>query len=247
METRAAEKRAFRLGPITGPAVALSIVWCSLAAAPASADFYRYLDKDGVEVYTNTPNTGSAVAVLREPAKKSRPKRETAAASKTAPTAEVTDNEQEALLPVKGVVTSKVGWRHDPIDGGIRHHNGVDIAVPTGTGVKAIAAGRVVQSGFRGGYGNLVTVEHPDGMTSLYGHNSQLIARVGDQIQAGDTIALSGSTGRSTGPHLHFELWKHGVNITQSYLSTGSGLPEPAGSIRSYLHSDGSIVFTNLR
>jgi len=153
---------------------------------------------------------------------------------------------QEPVLPVNGIVTSGYGWRHDPIDGGIRHHNGVDIAVPTGTKVKAIAAGRVVQSGWRGGYGNLVTLEHGDGSTSLYGHNSQLEVRVGDQVAAGQTLALSGSTGRSTGPHLHFELWRGGSNVTEAYLHNGAGIPEVAGSIRSYLHKDGSLVFTNL-
>jgi murein DD-endopeptidase MepM/ murein hydrolase activator NlpD len=153
---------------------------------------------------------------------------------------------QDPLLPVNGTITSNYGWRHDPIDGGIRHHNGVDIAIPTGTKVKAIAAGRVIQSGSRGGYGNLVTVEHGDGSISLYGHNSQLEVRAGDQVETGQTVALSGSTGRSTGPHLHFELWKNGSNVTEAYLNNGAGIPEVAGGIRSYLHKDGSIVFTNL-
>ena len=154
--------------------------------------------------------------------------------------------DRDSVLPVKGIVTSNVGWRHDPIDGTIRHHNGVDIAVPTGTKVKAIAAGRVVESGPHGGYGNLVSIDHGDGTLSMYGHNSQLEVAIGDQVQAGQTIALSGSTGRSTGPHLHFELWKSGTNVTESYLSTGSGIAEVAGGIRTYLHHDGSIVFTNL-
>ena len=149
-------------------------------------------------------------------------------------------------MPVQGIVTSRVGLRHDPIDGGPRHHNGVDIDVPTGTRVKAIAAGRVVESGARGGYGNLVTIEHAGGMVSLYGHNAQLEVRIGDRVEAGQTVALSGSTGRSTGPHLHFELWKKGVNVTQDYLENGAGIPEVADSIRSYLSRDGSIVFTNL-
>ena len=66
-------------------------------------------------------------------------------------------------------------------------------------------------------------------------------------MEAGLTVAHSGSTGRSTGPHLHFELWNHGSNVTEAYLRNGAGIPEVSGGIRSYLHSDGSIVFTNNR
>ena len=235
---------------------------CVLLAAPAYGDFYRYVGDDGVEVFTNTPTKGG-VRVLREGSRKPAARREAKQGAAGGPasssrdalrgepkqvsTYEPVSSAQGALLPVKGVVTSKVGWRHDPIDGLIRHHNGVDIAVPAGTEVKAIAAGRVVESAMHGGYGNLVTIEHPDGMISMYGHNSQLRVRVGEQVAAGETIALSGSTGRSTGPHVHFELWRRGVNVTEGYLSNGAGVPDMTGSIRSYLHKDGSIVFTNLR
>ena len=220
---------------------------CLLLATRAFGDFYKYIDEDGVETYTNTPTSSSAVKVMREakpkPAAKATAKREPAASPQAeAPPSQV----QGSVLPVRGIITSNVGWRHDPIDGTIRHHNGVDIAVPAGTPVKAIAAGRVVQSGPHGGYGNLVSIEHGDGSLSMYGHNSELEVRVGDQVAAGQTIALSGSTGRSTGPHLHFELWKNGSNLTESYLRTGAGIAEVAGGIRTYLHADGSIVFTNL-
>ena len=221
--------------------------FCILLATSAYGDFYKYLDEDGVETFTNTPTSRSAVRVLREgkpkPAAKATAKREPAATSlaEVLPSADL-----GSVLPVQGIVTSNVGWRHDPIDGTIRHHNGVDIAVPSGTKVKAIAAGRVIQSGPHGGYGNLVTIEHADGMRSLYGHNSRLEVAAGDRVEAGQTIALSGSTGRSTGPHLHFELWKNGSNVTAAYLKNGAGIAEVAGGIRTYLHNDGSIVFTNL-
>ncbi|HJV36234.1 M23 family metallopeptidase [Geomonas sp.] len=230
----------------------LQVALCLLVASCAYGDFYRYTGEDGVEVYTNTPVKGG-VKVMRESSGKSEQKREGARRpevkreAKEAATCEPLSSSQDPLLPVKGVVTSKVGWRHDPIDGAIRHHNGVDIAVAVGTSVRAIAAGRVLESAPHGGYGNLVAIEHPDGSTSLYGHNSQLNVRAGDQVAAGDTIALSGSTGRSTGPHLHFELWRNGSNVTEAYLKTGAGLPDVSGGVRSYLHKDGSIVFTNLR
>ena len=225
---------------------------CVVVATQASADFYRYTGDDGVVIFTNTPTVSGGVKVLREDQPKSKAKRAYKAALTTEPPltalkAEPSFSAQETLLPVNGIITSNVGWRHDPIDGETRHHNGVDIAVPTGTKVKAIAAGTVIHSASRGGYGNLVTIDHGQGMLSLYGHNSELDVRVGDRVEAGQTVALSGSTGRSTGPHLHFELWKNGSNVTQAYLKNGAGIPEVTGGIRSYLHSDGSIVFTNNR
>jgi murein DD-endopeptidase MepM/ murein hydrolase activator NlpD len=219
---------------------------CVLLTGQVYGDFYRYSGEDGVEVFTNTPTSRGAVKVLRE----GKAKRETGKELNRAPSPKSPARlpGQDALLPVNGVITSNYGWRHDPIDGGIRHHNGVDIAVPAGTSVKAIAAGRVVQSASRGGYGNLVSIDHGDGTVSLYGHNDQLLVAVGEQVQAGQTVALSGSTGRSTGPHLHFELWRNGSNVTQAYLEDGAGIPDAdvTGSIRSYLHKDGSLVFTNL-
>jgi murein DD-endopeptidase MepM/ murein hydrolase activator NlpD len=220
---------------------------CVLLTTRAHADFYKYLDENGVETFTNTPTNSAAVRVLREA--KPKPAARTVAKRVTAEfkTEALPFTDQQPVLPVQGIVTSKVGWRHDPIDGTIRHHNGVDISVPSGTKVKAIAAGRVIQSAPHGGYGNLVEIDHGGGMRSMYGHNSQLDVRVGDQVEAGQVIALSGSTGRSTGPHLHFELWRNASNVTEAYLRTGEGVPEVAGGIRSYLHSDGSIVFTNNR
>ncbi|MBC7964074.1 MAG: peptidoglycan DD-metalloendopeptidase family protein [Steroidobacteraceae bacterium] len=229
--------RISRLGRTLLPAVVL----CALSVSPAQADFFRYTGEDGVVTFTNTPTNRGAVRVLREAKLKKQGTKGIKGALKSEPQL----GTQEPLLPVSGTISSNYGWRNDPIDGGMRHHNGVDIAVQTGTSVKAIAAGRVVQSVARGGYGNLVSIDHGDGMVSIYGHNAQLNVSVGDQVEAGQTVALSGSTGRSTGPHLHFELWKNGTNITGTYLKDGAGLPEVAQGIRSYLHSDGSLVFTN--
>ncbi|TGU71351.1 DUF4124 domain-containing protein [Geomonas terrae] len=223
----------------------LPALFCLISKQSAYADFYRYTDENGVEVFTNTPSNKSAVRIIREARK---PKQPNLPARTTAKTASASSEPAgtEGLLPVQGVITSGYGMRHDPIDGGLRHHNGLDIAVPTGTKVKAIAAGTVVESGMHGGYGNLVTIRHADGMVSMYGHNAQLEVKVGDQVAAGQTVALSGSTGRSTGPHVHFELWRNGVNVTRNYLETGAGIPEVADSIRSYVHKDGSLVFTNI-
>jgi murein DD-endopeptidase MepM/ murein hydrolase activator NlpD len=85
-------------------------------------------------------------------------------------------------------------------------HYGLDIAVPTGTKVHAAHAGVVVKAGWYGGYGNVVIIDHGNGVTTRYGHNSKVVVTVGQKVAAGDLIALSGSTGDSTGPHCHFEV-----------------------------------------
>lgn len=115
--------------------------------------------------------------------------------------------------PVSGRVSSGYGMRHDPIDGRLHAHNGIDIAVPEGTPVMPAAGGKVVYSGYAAGYGNCVIIEHDNGLTSLYAHNSVNYVKAGEVVDANKVIALSGSTGRSTGPHLHFEVRKKGSPI----------------------------------
>lgn len=109
--------------------------------------------------------------------------------------------------PVRGYeVNSAFGMRRLPGQAA-RHHAGVDIAAPQGTGVYVSAEGRVLRTGYDpDGYGRFVEVRHPNGMTTLYGHLSRVDIATGDQVEAGGRIGLVGSTGRSTGPHLHFEV-----------------------------------------
>ncbi|HYR42269.1 MAG TPA: peptidoglycan DD-metalloendopeptidase family protein [Terriglobia bacterium] len=109
-------------------------------------------------------------------------------------------------LPVSGIISSPKGWRRDPINGESRYHAGTDIAAPAGTPIRAVAEGRVVESGSKSGYGNTVVIETGDGHKMLYAHNNQNFVRVGDWVSRGDTIAEVGSTGRATGPHVHFEV-----------------------------------------
>ena len=120
----------------------------------------------------------------------------------------------------RNVVTSEFGYRRDPFTGERKGHSGMDLAVPTGTSVRAALPGTVTVSTYnRGGYGYYVMIDHGYGLSTLYGHNSQLLARVGQTVEAGDVIALSGSTGRSTGPHLHFEVRINGERTNpRSYL-----------------------------
>lgn len=108
--------------------------------------------------------------------------------------------------PLPGPISSNFGWRKDPFTGKKAWHSGVDIAGKTGDSVAAAWDGKVIFSGEKKGYGKLVVLEHPNGWRSYYGHNSKLEVKVGETITAGRKIAEVGSTGRSTGPHLHFEV-----------------------------------------
>ena len=109
-------------------------------------------------------------------------------------------------LPVPGVISSPQGWRRDPINGQTRYHAGTDIAAPAGTPIRAVEGGRVIESGPNGGYGNMVLIQTEDGRKMLYAHNNQNFVQAGDWVSRGDTIAEVGSTGRATGPHVHFEV-----------------------------------------
>ncbi|MBS1792354.1 MAG: peptidoglycan DD-metalloendopeptidase family protein [Acidobacteria bacterium] len=113
-------------------------------------------------------------------------------------------------MPVVGRISSGFGNRFHPIDRKVKFHGGIDIAVPTGTKVGAAADGIVKFAGWKGGYGNVVIIEHPDGSETLYGHNSKLLVVEGQKVVAGEPISLSGSTGKSTGPHVHFEIRQNG-------------------------------------
>lgn len=118
-----------------------------------------------------------------------------------------------SIWPAKGAVTSGFGWRNSPFGGGTELHQGIDLAVDTGTPVVATADGEVVQSGFAGDFGNLVQVDHGNGFATFYGHNARLAVSVGQTVLKGQVIAYAGSTGRSTGPHLHYEVRKDGAAV----------------------------------
>jgi murein DD-endopeptidase MepM/ murein hydrolase activator NlpD len=111
------------------------------------------------------------------------------------------------VWPAHGVMTSPFGWRWG------RMHEGIDIAVPSGTPVVASASGTVIVAGWMGGYGNLVVVDHGNGVATAYGHNTSIAAGVGQQVAQGQLIAYSGNTGHSTGPHIHFEVRINGSPV----------------------------------
>jgi murein DD-endopeptidase MepM/ murein hydrolase activator NlpD len=109
--------------------------------------------------------------------------------------------------PVSGPVTSPFGWRWG------RMHEGIDIAVPSGTPVHASAAGTVIYGGWMDGYGNFVILDHGGGIATAYGHNTSVAVAVGQSVAQGQVIAYSGSTGHSTGPHVHFEVRVNGAAV----------------------------------
>ncbi|MFN6462519.1 MAG: M23 family metallopeptidase [Nostoc sp. DedVER02] len=108
-------------------------------------------------------------------------------------------------------VTSEFGWRTHPITGDRKFHAGIDFGAAKGTPIYAIDAGRVVFAGDKGGYGKAAVIQHQRGLSTLYGHASQMYVQQGQQVVRGQMIAAVGSTGFSTGPHLHFEVRSHGV------------------------------------
>jgi murein DD-endopeptidase MepM/ murein hydrolase activator NlpD len=243
-----------------------------LLLLPAQADIYRFITIDGVETFTDSPLEKNAQVIIKDSAKTQRKKtartvsRETnrtpapslkeiiekTVQAQVNPEASQTDR-VDASLPVNGTITSGVGMRIDPIDGHWRQHNGIDIAVPTGTPVKTVANGVVIFSGLRSGYGWTILIEHDNGMITLYGHNSQTVAVQGQSVKKGDTVALAGSTGRSTGPHVHFEAWQSGNNITAAFMpgstvkiASASHASRQRVSFRKEVLSDGSLLITNI-
>jgi len=132
---------------------------------------------------------------------------------------------QEQILPggrpIKGGwVSSLFGYRTDPMTGKKEFHEGMDFAGKMGTPVMAVAAGIITWAGPRYGYGNLVEISHGKGYVTHYAHNSKILVDVGEKVEKGEVIALMGSSGRSTGPHVHFEVLRYGKHLDpRKYLS----------------------------
>lgn len=115
---------------------------------------------------------------------------------------------EEWLSPVEGVITSACGERVNPILGKRENHNGLDIAVAEGTAVIAVKSGKVTEVRTSATYGKLLEYETTDGYTVMYAHLSKVLVREGERVKQGQKVAESGNTGLSTGPHLHYSLWK---------------------------------------
>ncbi len=112
-----------------------------------------------------------------------------------------------------GWISSYFGQRADPFTGYLASHKGVDFAGPAGTQVNSVAAGLVTFAGERAGYGQMVEINHGNGLATRYCHNEKLLVKTGDMVRKGQEVSLMGSTGHSTGPHLHFEVLKNGQQV----------------------------------
>lgn len=122
-------------------------------------------------------------------------------------------------------ITSRFGNRPDPFLGGLAMHAGIDFRSPVGGEIKSTGAGKVIAAGPAGGYGNMVEIDHGYGLTTRYGHMSRVLVKVGDEVGSGDVIGLSGNTGRSTGPHLHYEVRRNGEAVDPMiFLNAGMKL-----------------------
>jgi murein DD-endopeptidase MepM/ murein hydrolase activator NlpD len=117
-----------------------------------------------------------------------------------------------SLIPVRdGSYASAFGWRSDPLHGRPAFHDGIDLTAQSGTPIVAAAAGIVTASEYHPQYGNMVEIDHGSGLVTVYAHCSRRLVKVGDVVMGGATIGEVGSTGRATGPHLHFEVRHHGI------------------------------------
>jgi len=114
------------------------------------------------------------------------------------------------VVPIEGELTSAYGFRRHPLTQETRFHRGLDIAASAGTSFRAAQSGTVIFSGFLGGYGNTIILEHADGYRTLYAHAAKLLVNEGEKVRAEQDIGIVGNTGKSTGTHLHFELQKGG-------------------------------------
>ena len=183
----------------------------------AKASITNELDKSVVKV----ARTASTTKKVTSRGSSSTTKKTTSTKTSTGKTTKKTTSTslngvKLTVKPVSGIITSRFGSRESIRSSG---HSGLDIATKKGTKIKAAAGGTVVFAGYSGAYGNVVKISHGSGIKTYYAHCSKLYVKTGDTVSAGDVIAAVGSTGRSTGNHLHFEVVKNGVSVNpQNYL-----------------------------
>jgi murein DD-endopeptidase MepM/ murein hydrolase activator NlpD len=146
----------------------------------------------------------------------------------TPPSQQVHSQNQSVLADIKDLlpdvssprISSGYGMRHDPFSGELKFHQGLDIPAPEGTDIHPVRPGTVLFSGKQSGYGNVVVIDHGNGFTSKYAHNKINLVKEGEKVDSASIIARVGSTGKSTGPHIHFEVAYMGQNVDPGMLLT---------------------------
>ena len=134
-------------------------------------------------------------------------------------TASFTTGSKNLVYPIQGARTSsRYGLRNHPIKKRRIHHHGIDLAAPKSAAIRSISDGVVIYADPHGGYGNFVAVKHSNGITSHYGHCQTINVSVGQRLRAGQIVATVGSTGHSTGPHLHFEIRRNGKSLNPELI-----------------------------
>lgn len=187
----------------------------------AKASITDELDKSVVKVVSTTSTTKKVTSRGSSSTTKKTTSTKTSSSTSTSKTTTKTTSTslngvKLTVKPVSGIITSRFGSRESIRSSG---HSGLDIAAKKGTNIKAAAGGTVIFAGYSGAYGNVVKISHGSGIKTYYAHCSKLYVKTGDTVSAGDVIAAVGSTGRSTGNHLHFEVVKNGVSVNpQNYL-----------------------------
>lgn len=181
----------------------------------AETNITKELDKAKTTVKTTTTSSKSTTSKTSTSTKTTSST--TSSASKSTSTKVASLNGVALTVkPVSGTITSRFGSKESIRSSG---HTGLDIAAPKGTKIKAAASGTVIFAGYSGGYGNVVKISHGSGIKTYYAHCSKLYVKEGQKVSAGDVIAAVGSTGNSTGNHLHFEVVKNGTSLNpQNYL-----------------------------
>lgn len=206
----------------------------SLAEGDVIETFFERFDKNApaqavAAESTPTPTPTAAPVPEQTPAPTPQPTEHPAVAAFLAAQAEYSEYEVPETVsyerpelpfdyasPVSGVTSSGFGYRMHPIKNEVKYHYGTDFAADTGTPISAFADGTIVAQGDSDSFGKYVMIDHPDGYRTLYAHCSELCMSCGS-VKKGDTIALVGSTGAATGPHLHFELERDGVHLNPEF------------------------------
>jgi murein DD-endopeptidase MepM/ murein hydrolase activator NlpD len=172
-------------------------------------------DALGGPLEPDTPETATRLQEEKDQAARSRDLQFSAREELRAPAQDtsVLAGRKPGGWPVHGWISSPFGMRKSPFTGRQMFHEGIDIAAAAGTPVFASAKGTVISAGYAAGYGNLVVIDHGNGYQTAYGHNSKLFVKAGQKVKKGQKISSVGSTGRSTGPHLHYEVRFHGKPI----------------------------------